>query len=1058
MRFHPAWFALIACTPLAAADFSPRARDFLKQNCFECHDEDVKKGGLRVDQLSLQRPGADQLSLLVHLFDRVKTGEMPPQKADQPTPAARQAFLGELDKALVAAESELAGPSGRTSVRRMNRTEYEHALRDLLALPLLRVKEMLPEDGQQFGFDKVAGALDISHVQMAKYLQTADFALRQAVVKAAARPETKIWREPAAKQDTARASVNQKCGVPINGRTLAPGLVSFIAGDPVKDIGNSYRSMLFNGEADSFAVLASVIGAHQAEGIQIDRFNPPVPGWYRVRFSLWGLRWERTKAVAATRGMVRSYTTLGLPYFKDDKGRFQATPLTPEQLADKRNVRERMENVEFYGEGEATQIVRASLKGEPLGYFDAPSLKPTTHEFKVWLNPGERISFHSMTLPAGGPSGGGTSQGALDYEGPGVAYDWFEVEGPLIETWPPESQRRLFGEIPVNAYPRPSFAGATTVAAGTTAKLPLADFAGAGQMLGTERLLNLAGTTTTRFNCAVPGEYEVAVTAFETHAGSEPAKMRVLVDGRELPHAQFAVNTLRAEPKAYRAKFRVESAGPVEMGVDFMNDSLDEKNPDPNLRDRNLFIAGVEVTAPKSGSASGSAPTPAADGHRSLLLDFAARAFRRPVIAAELTPYSAIIDAELQRGSKFDEAMIAGYKAVLCAPDFLLIGLESGVPQPAKNAPAKLGDYALASRLSFFLWNSAPDATLLDLAAKHALSQPATLKAQVGRMLADPRSERFVEHFLDEWLELKKIDFTTPDPNLYPDYDPWLHDSMLAEPRAWFRRMLTQNSGVREVIASDTLLINQRLAEVYGIRGVNGSELREVKLAAGTPRGGFLTQAAVLKVTANGTATSPVLRGVWVMERILGIPRRPPPPNIPAVEPDATGAVTIRQMIEKHRADSACASCHAKMDPPGLALENFDVIGGWRDRYRLAGQPKKIRKGKEFADEPFVEIISDAARRNRVKLRLGPEVDATGDLADGRKFADVNGLRELLLQDEDALARNVARQLMIYATGAGIRFSDRPAIEAIIARTKPTRHGLRSLVQEVVASELFQTK
>lgn len=297
-----------------------------------------------------------------------------------------------------------------------------------------------------------------------------------------------------------------------------------------------------------------------------------------------------------------------------------------------------------------------------------------------------------------------------------------------------------------------------------------------------------------------------------------------------------------------------------------------------------------------------------------------------------------------------------------------------------------------------------------------------------------------------------------PDPNLYPEFDPWLHDSMLAESRAWLRRMLAQDLSVNHVIAADTVLVNQRLAELYGLRGVTGAELREVKLPAGSPRGGFLTQAAVLKVTANGTATSPVLRGVWVMERILGIPRQPPPPNIPAVEPDATGAVTIRQMIEKHRADAACASCHAKMDPPGLALENFDAIGGWRDRYRLAGQPKKIRKGKEVVEEPFVEIVSGAAHRNRIKLRLGSEVDATGELADGRKFTDVNSLRALLLADPDALARNLARQLMIYATGAGIRFSDRAALDGIVARTRTTQHGLRSLVQEVVASELFQTK
>ena len=274
---------------------------------------------------------------------------------------------------------------------------------------------------------------------------------------------------------------------------------------------------------------------------------------------------------------------------------------------------------------------------------------------------------------------------------------------------------------------------------------------------------------------------------------------------------------------------------------------------------------------------------------------------------------------------------------------------------------------------------------------------------------------------------------------------------MLAESRGYFRKLLTQNLGVSHLVAADTLLINQRLAELYGIRGVAGAELREVS-SAGTQRGGFLTQAAVLKVTANGTATSPVLRGVWVMERLLGIPRDPPPPNIPAIEPDATGAVTIRQMIEKHRADAACASCHAKMDPPGMALESFDVIGGHRDRYRLAGSQKK--------EEPPVEVISATAvgYRTRLKLRLGSEVDASGELADGQKFADLNGYRVLLLQNEDALARNIARQLIIYATGAGSRFSDRNAIDAIIAKTKASQHGIRSLVQEVVTSELFQTK
>lgn len=883
LRLCISGLALTSAAPLGAAGLTSATRQFLEEQCFDCHDGTEKKGGLDLDALKTNFADADNFARWVKVHDRIESGEMPPKKKARPPAAESAAFLGTLTKDLTLAEASKAAGGGRSTVRRVNRVEYENALRDLLALPLLRVKEMLPEDGQKFGFDKVAGALDISQIQMTKYLAAADVALRAAVVTEAKAPETKTWREAAAKQGTAQSSIAVHCAVPLKGQELAPGLTTSIVGNPRDDVGNSYRAAHFQGEADSVAVLTGVIGAHQPEGLQIDRFNPPVSGWYRVKFSIWSLRWERTKVVPPVRGMVQSFEVFGAPPFQDEKGQWQWTRLPKEK-----STQGWMENVEFYGKTEATQIVRASVKGEVIGFYDAPPLKPATHEFKVWLNPGERVSFHAMTLPSSGACNWGSTNGIFSYEGPGVAYDWFEVEGPLVDQWPPESQRRLFGDT--------------------------------------------AGNT----------------------------------------------------------------------------------------------------------------------DHRALLLSFAARAFRRPVTDDEVTPYAAIVEAQLQRGASFEQAMLAGYRGILCAPDFLIIGLESGVPQPAKTGTARLGDYALASRLSYFLWNSMPDATLLELAANRTLAQPAILQAQVERMLADTRSERFVEHFLDEWLELKKIDFTTPDPALYPEYDPWLHDSMLTETRASFRRLLTQNLGVREVIASDTICINQRLAELYGIHGVNGADLREMKVPAGCPRGGFLTQAAVLKVTANGTATSPVLRGVWVTERLLGIPRQPPPPNIPAVEPDATGAVTIRQMIEKHRADASCASCHAKMDPPGMALENFDVIGGFRDRYRLAGGPKK--------DEPTVEIFGSGAYLNRAKLRLGSEVDATGELADGRKFADVNGLRALLLADEDALARNVARQLLIYATGAGIRFSDRPGIEAVIAKTKPTHHGLRSLVQEVVASELFQSK
>jgi hypothetical protein len=867
---------LVSSAMLDAADFTPAARRFLDQHCAECHDAEVKKGDLRVDQLSVAKPDRGQLNRLVTLFDRVEKGEMPPRKADQPEASARAAFLKELRASLLEAESK----QPPAAVRRMNRGEYQSTLRDLLHLPLLHVKELLPEDGQQAGFDKVGGALDFSPVLVGKYMEAADVALSLALAKDGRKPETKVWREPAVKQRTVLGAIRVNCAVPLKGRELAAGLTTFITANPETDLRNVVRWAQFKGEADSVALLTSVIGRVQPQGLQPDRFKPPVSGWYHVRFSAWSLRWMRTRAEAAERGLVRQMNTFDKPYFKNANGEWEFTRLSEEKPG-----REWMENVEFFGKSPADQVVRASLNGEPIGYFDVPSLAPKVNEFKVWLNPDDRVSFHAMSLPAVGASNAGTSEGVLAYEGPAVAFDWFEVEGPLLEQWPPASHRQLFGDRP---------------------------------------------------------------------AGADPRK---------------------------------------------------------------------------------------------LLANFATQAFRRPATTEEIERYAVIVDSQRKAGASFESAMLVGYKSILCSPDFLILGLEPG-------------DYALASRLSYFLWNGPPDEELLTLAARGELARPETRKKQVRRMLADARSKRFVEHFLDEWIELKKIDFTTPDLALYPEYDAWLHDSMLAETRGDFRRMLDRDLGVHALIRGETVLVNQRLAELYGLRGVTGSEFREVRLPSGSPRGGLLTQASVLKVTANGTATSPVQRGVWVMERILGIPRQPPPPNTPGIEPDATGAVTIRQMIEKHRADAACASCHARMDPPGLALESFDAIGGWRERYRLAGKPRSIRAGKEkdakMVEEPTIEIVSEtAALRNRVKMRLGPPVDPSGELADGRTFDDINGLRALLLKDEDALAKNVVGQFLTYATGRAPRFGDRDEIEAIVAETRSSRHGLRTIIEHVVASPLF---
>ena len=458
-----------------------------------------------------------------------------------------------------------------------------------------------------------------------------------------------------------------------------------------------------------------------------------------------------------------------------------------------------------------------------------------------------------------------------------------------------------------------------------------------------------------------------------------------------------------------------------------------------------IIIAEVEVEGPletwppasRAAMLGGADPLKGTlDDARKVLTELLPRAFRRPVAQAAVEPFVALVRTELDAKRSYRDALRVGLKGVLTSPEFLF--------RKEPTAAGAVDDFAVAVRLSYFFWSTMPDSALLEAAGRGELKTAAGLRAQSERLLKDPKAAAFTRNFTGQWLRLRDIDFTEPDRKLYPEFDELLKASMVKETESYFDEILKNDRSVLEFVDSDWAILNRRLAEHYGVPGVLGLELRRVELPKDSPRGGVLTQGAVLKVTANGTNTSPVVRGVWVLDRILGQPAPPPPPGIPAVEPDIRGTTTLREQLAKHRSVPSCAGCHSKIDPPGFALENFDVIGGWRDRYRSVGAGDRVDKYVDFA------------AKVRVQYKLGPPVVASGELATGEAFKEIRDFKKLLLRDPDGLASAITAKLLAYALGRPMGFSDRAEVSRIVAAVKPGPYGLRSLILEIVSSPTFR--
>lgn len=524
------------------------------------------------------------------------------------------------------------------------------------------------------------------------------------------------------------------------------------------------------------------------------------------------------------------------------------------------------------------------------------------------------------------------------------------------------------------------------------------------------------------------GDYVVRVVAWENAAGKEPAEMAIKMDGKTIKTVKVSASA--EEPGTYMTRTSLR-AGKRRVAVAFNNDFYDPNAADRNRRDRNLHVKYLEISGPLhrrldypaahrrvmiATPKPGKSPQVCA---REIFSALATRAYRRPVKTEELDALVRVVNLALAEKESFERAIQLGIQAMLVSPHFLFrVELDPGDAATGEYHP--LNQYQVASRLSYFLWSSMPDDELLGMARDGQLRQPKIFQEKVERMLRDYRVRALVENFGGQWLNIRNLDNVNPHRRRFPMFGEELRKSMRMETELFLLAIIREDRSLLDILQADFTFVNERLAFLYGIKGIEGHEFQRVKLD-GTQRGGILTQASVLTVTSNPTRTSPVKRGKWVLENLLGTPPPPPPPMVPELREERRESVsrTLRQRMEKHRADATCASCHARMDPIGFGLENFDGIGEWR-----------THEGRFL-------------------------VDSSGILPDGRKFNGPSELRRVLLEQKDDFTRCFIEKLLTYALGRGLDDEDSPMVEHIARRVAEQNYKFSSVVLEIVKSDPF---
>ena len=557
-----------------------------------------------------------------------------------------------------------------------------------------------------------------------------------------------------------------------------------------------------------------------------------------------------------------------------------------------------------------------------------------------------------------------------------------------------------------------------------------AKFTNYGNPIGNSaRLLSSEGEIQTTFKAGSPGIYTLKVNAYQQEGGNEPAKMEFRIDG--LPTLAVEVKALEKKPEDYELKFQF-AQGEHKIGLAFTNDFYDAEEKNPRKRDRNLVVnsmeilppAGMPQTLPESHKklffVKPNASLSETEAGRKILTAFTTRAFRRQAKPEEVNRLLHYVQLSRKEGDSFEHAIQLAMQAVMVSPSFLFRVELDPKPNDIKYT-RPLNDFELASRLSFFLWSTMPDAELFGLATKGTLHNPRVLGLQVRRMLKDAKAHTLTENFAGQWLQLRNLPALAPDIGRFPDFYEKIRGSMRTETEMFFDSIVRDDRSVLDFLDGSYTYLNEPLAKYYGIPGVQGDSFRRVSLAGNPQRGGLLSQASILTVTSNPTRTSPVKRGKWVLENLFGAPPPPPPPNIPKLADDKKEPLkgTLRQRMEQHRKDPSCASCHAKMDPIGFGLENYDAVGKWRT------------------------IDGDSA------------VDSSGVLPGNVKFNGPAELKTILKSKKTQFVHCLTEKLMTYGLGRGLENTDRCHVNDIVDIVSKNDYRFSALITAVVLSDPF---